>query len=162
LGPGGETWNRHCWRGRRSTRAWRSKSARGAAKPRDPSRIGRETGQELADQATEEAQQQARRRRRKYRRTAKKQARKLDKRVTAAAKRLQVALPVEKRRRRGRRMVLFLVVVGGAVAAYLAWRSRQDQGPGEAAEAGPAPDAFRAAVEQDRDRTASSTDITST
>jgi ferric-dicitrate binding protein FerR (iron transport regulator) len=115
---------------------------------------------ELSDQATEKAQQLARRRRRKYRRTAKKQARKLEKRVTAAAKRLQVAMPVEKRRRRGRRTVLLLVVVGGSVAVYLAWRSRQDQGPGEAAEAGPASDAFGAAVEHGGDRTSSSTDIT--
>ena len=106
---------------------------------------------ELSDQATERAQQLARRRRRKYRRTAKKQGRKLEKRVTAAAKRLQVAMPVEKRRRRGRRMVLFLVVVGGGVAVYLAWRSRQEQGPGEAAEGGPAPDAFGAAVEPLKD-----------
>ena len=117
---------------------------------------------ELSDQATENAQQLARRRRRKYRRRAKKQARKLDKRVTAAAKRLQVAMPAEKRRHRGRRMVLFLVVmVGGGVAVYLAWRSRQDQGPGAAAKAGPAPHAFEAAVEEDDDRTRSSTDIAS-
>ena len=106
---------------------------------------------ELSDQATENAQQLARRRRRKYRRTAKKQARKLEKRVTTAAKRLQVAMPVEKRRRRGRRMVLFLVVVGGGVAVYLAWRSRQEQGPGEAAEGGSAPDAFGAAAEPLKD-----------
>jgi hypothetical protein len=105
---------------------------------------------ELSDQVTEKAQQLARRRRRKYRRTAKKQARKLEKRVTAAAKRLQVAMPVEKRRRRGRRTVLFLVV-GGGVAVYLAWRSRQEQGPGEAAEGGPAPDAFGAAAEPLKD-----------
>jgi len=116
---------------------------------------------ELSDRATEKAQQQARRSRRKYRRTAKKQARKLEKRVTTAAKRLQVAMPVEKRRRRGRRTVLFLVVLGGGVAVYLAWRSRQDQGPGEAAEAGLAPAAFGAAVEEDDDRTRSSTDIAS-
>jgi hypothetical protein len=116
---------------------------------------------ELSDQATEKAQQLARRRRRKYRRTAKKQARKLEKRVTTAAKRLQVAMPVEKRRRRGRRTVLFLVVVGGGIAVYLAWRSRQEQGPGDAAKAGPAPDAFGGAVEHDSDRTRSSTDITS-
>jgi hypothetical protein len=115
---------------------------------------------ELSDQATEKAQQLARRRRRKYRRTAKKQARKLEKRVTAAAKRLQVAMPVEKRRRRGQRTVLLLVVVGGSVAVYLAWRSRQDQDPGEAAEAGPASDAFGAAVEQGGDRTSSPTDST--
>jgi len=115
--------------------------------------LGRAAGKalELSDQATERAQQLARRSRRKYRRTAKKQARKLEKRVTAAAKRLQVAMPVEKRRRRGRRTVLFLVVVGGVVAVYLAWRSRQEQGPGEAAEGGPAPDAFGAAVEPLKD-----------
>jgi ferric-dicitrate binding protein FerR (iron transport regulator) len=112
---------------------------------------------ELSDQATEKAQQLARRRRRKYRRTAKKQARKLEKRVTAAAKRLQVAMPVEKRRRRGRRTVLFLVVVGGGIALYLAWRSRQEQRPGEAG--GPASDAFGDAVEPGGDRTRSSTDI---
>ena len=105
---------------------------------------------ELSDQATEKAQQLARRRRRKYRRTAKKQARKLEKSVTAAAKRLQVAMPVEKRRRRGRRTVLFLVV-GGGVAVYLAWRSRQEQGPGVSAEGGRAPDAFGAAVEPLKD-----------
>ena len=117
---------------------------------------------ELSDQATEKAQQLARRRRRKYRRTAKKQARKLEKRVTAAAKRLQVAMPVEKRRRRGRRAVLFLVVVGGSVAVYLAWRSRQEQGAGQAAEAGPAPDAFGAAVEQSSESAPSSVDTRST
>src|SRR5207245_478834 len=102
---------------------------------------------ELSDQASERVQQLARKSRRKYRRTAKKQARKLEKRVTAAAKRLQVAMPVEKRRRRGRRTVLFLVVVVGGVAVYLAWRSRQEQGPGGSAEAGRAPDAFGAAAE---------------
>jgi hypothetical protein len=59
-------------------------------------------------------------------------------------------MPVEKRRRRGRRTVLFLVV-GGGVAVYLAWRSRQEQGPGEAAEGGPAPDAFGAAAEPLKD-----------
>jgi ferric-dicitrate binding protein FerR (iron transport regulator) len=106
---------------------------------------------ELSDQATEKAPQLSRRSRRKYRRTAKKQARKLEKRVTAAAKRLQVAMPVEKRRRRGRRAVLFLVVVGGGVAVYLAWRSRQERGPGEAAEGGPPPDAFGAAAEPLKD-----------
>ncbi len=116
---------------------------------------------DLSDQAAEKAQQLARRSRRKYRRTTEKQAHKLEKRVAAAAKRLQVAMPIEKRRRRGRRTVLFLVVVGGCVAAYLGWRSRQQQGPGEAAEAGRAPDAFGAAVEQDGDRTRSSTDVTS-
>ena len=52
---------------------------------------------DLSDQATAKAQQLARRRRREYRRTAKKQARKLEKRVTTAAKRLQIAMPVEKR-----------------------------------------------------------------
>jgi hypothetical protein len=117
---------------------------------------------DLSDQAAEKAQQLARRSRRKYRRTTKTQARRLEKRVATAAKRLQVAMPIEKRRRRGRRTVLFLVVVvGGGVAVYLGWRSRQEQGPGAAAEAGPAPDAFGAAVEQDGDRTRSSTDITS-
>jgi hypothetical protein len=103
---------------------------------------------ELSDQATGKAQQLGRRSRRKYRRRVKKQARKLENRVAAAAKRLQVAMPVEKRRRRGRRTVLFLVVGGGGIAIYLAWRSRQDQGEDQAAEAGPAPDAFGAAVEQ--------------
>ena len=112
---------------------------------------------DLSDQATAKAQQLARRRRREYRRTAKKQARKLEKRVATAAKRLQVAMPVEKRRRRGRRTVLFLVAIGGGVAVYLAWRSRQEQGPGEAAEESAA---FGAAVDQDGDRTRSSTDIT--
>ena len=106
---------------------------------------------ELSDQATERAQQLARRSRRKYRCTAKKQARKLEKRVTAAAKRLQVAVPVEKRRRRGRRTVLFLVVVGGGVAVYLAWRSRQERGPGGSAEGGRAPDAFGVAAEPLKD-----------
>src|SRR5215204_6548959 len=58
---------------------------------------------DLSDQATEKSQQLARRRRRKYRRTANKQARKLEKRLTTAAKRLHLAMPIEKRRRRGRR-----------------------------------------------------------
>jgi hypothetical protein len=115
---------------------------------------------ELSDQAAEKAQQLARRRRRRYRRTAKKQARKLERRVAAAAKRLQVAVPVEKRRRRGRRVVLFLVVVGGGVAVYLAWRSRQERGDREEGEAGLAPDAFGAAVEEN-DSARSTTDITS-
>jgi hypothetical protein len=106
---------------------------------------------ELSDQAMEKAPQLARRSRRKYRRTEKKQARKLERRVTAAAKRLQVAMPVEKRRRRGRRTVLFLVVVGGGIAIYLAWRSRQEQGPGGSAEGGRAPDAFGAAAEPLKD-----------
>jgi hypothetical protein len=111
---------------------------------------------ELSDQATEKAQQLARRSRRKYRRRVKKQARKLENRVAVAAKRLQIALPVEKRRRRVRRTVLFLVVVGGGIAVYLAWRSRQEQGEGEPAEAGPAPDAFGPAVEQSSERAPSS------
>jgi ferric-dicitrate binding protein FerR (iron transport regulator) len=105
---------------------------------------------ELSDQAMEKAPQLARRSRRKYRRTEKKQARKLERRVTAAAKRLQVAMPVEKRRRRGRRTLLFLVV-GGGVAVYLAWRSRQEQRPGGSAEGGRAPDAFGAAAEPLKD-----------
>jgi hypothetical protein len=117
---------------------------------------------ELSGQATGKAQQLGRRRRRKYRRKVKKQARKLENRVAAAAKRLQVAMPVEKRRRRGRRTALFLVVVAGGIAIYVAWRSRQDQGEGQAAEAGPAPDAFGAAVEQSTESAPSSVDTTST
>ncbi len=133
------------------TRAWRRKSARGAAKRRDPSwALAAVKAVELSDQASERVQELARRSRRKYRRTAKKQARKLEKRVTAAAKRLQVAMPVEKRRRRGRRTVLFLVV-GGGVAVYLAWRSRPEQGPGGSAEGGRAPDAFGAVAEPRKD-----------
>ena len=92
---------------------------------------------------------------------AEKQARKLENRVAAAGKRLQVAMPVEKRRRRGRRTVLLLVFVGGGIAMYLAWRSRQEQGEGQAAEAGPAPDAFGAAVEQSTETAPSSLDTRS-
>ena len=117
---------------------------------------------ELSDQATGKAQQLGRRSRRKYRRKVKKQARKLENRVAAAAKRLQVAMPVEKRRRRGRRTALFLVVVGGGIAIYLAWRSRQAQGAGQPAEARPAPDAFGAAVEQSSESAPSSVDTRST
>jgi hypothetical protein len=117
---------------------------------------------ELSDQATGKQQQLSRRSRRKYRRRVKKQARKLENRVAAAAKRLQVATPVEKRRSRGRRTLLFLVVVGGGIAIYLAWRSRQEQGEGQAAEAGPAPDAFGAAVEQGSESAPSSVDTRST
>jgi hypothetical protein len=117
---------------------------------------------ELSDQATGKAQQLSRRNRRKYRRRVKKQARKLENRVAAATKRLQVAMPVEKRRRRGRRTVLFLVVVGGGIAIYLAWRSRQEQGGGHSAEEGPAPDAFGAAVEQSTETAPSSLDTRST
>jgi hypothetical protein len=117
---------------------------------------------ELSGQATGKAQQLGRRSRRKYRRKVKKQARKLENRVATSAKRLQVAMPVEKRRRRGRRTALFFVVVGGGIAIYLAWRSRQEQGEGQAAEAGPAPDAFGAAVEQSSESAPSSIDTTST
>jgi hypothetical protein len=92
----------------------------------------------------------------------KKQARKLENRVAASAKRLQVAMPVEKRRRRGRRTALHLVVVGGGIAIYLAWRSRQAQGAGQAAQAGPAPDAFGAAVEQSSESAPPSVDTRST
>jgi hypothetical protein len=116
---------------------------------------------ELSDQVAAKAQEMARRRRRKYRRSAKKQARKLDRRVAAAARRLQVAMPVEKRRHRGRRVVLLLVVVGGGVAAYLAWRSRQDQGESVSVEAGQASDALGAGVEPDGEGAPAATDITS-
>jgi hypothetical protein len=73
-------------------------------------------------------------------------------------------MPVEKQRRRGRRTALFLVVVvGGGIAIYLAWRSRQQQGEGQAAEVGPAPDAFgAAAVEQSSESAPSSVDTRST
>jgi hypothetical protein len=71
-------------------------------------------------------------------------------------------MPVEKRRRRGRRTALFLVVVGGGIAIYLAWRSRQALAEGQAAEAGPAPDAFGAAVDQSSDSAPSSVDTSST
>jgi hypothetical protein len=118
---------------------------------------------EVSGQATGKTEQLGRRSRRKYRRKVKKQARKLENRVAAAAKRLQVAMPVEKQRRRGRRTALFLVVVGGGIAIYLAWRSRQQQGEGQAAEAGPAPDAFgAAAVEQSSESAPSSVDTRST
>jgi hypothetical protein len=117
---------------------------------------------ELSDQATEKAQQLSRRSRRKYRRRVKKQARKLENRVAATGKRLQLAMPVERRRRRGRRTVLFLAVVGGGIAIYLASRSRQEQGEGQPAQAAPASDAFGTAVEQRIETAPSSLDTEST
>jgi hypothetical protein len=115
---------------------------------------------DLSDQATEKAQHLTRRSRRKYRRIATKEARKLERRIAAAAQRLEIAMPVEKRRRRGRRVVLFAVIVGSGISVYLAWRSRQKHGEGEAPEAGPTPDAADAALDDDG-RERSTTDIAS-
>src|SRR5215211_7164887 len=117
-----------------------------------------ENAQELAEQAgkklaatTQEVVAEGRKR---VGRRAKKRARKLERRVTRAAKRLPVDTPVDRRRRRrtaGRTALLVRVVLASAVlaAVYVAWRARNRRDG--TAEAGPAPDAFGAAVEASDD-----------
>src|SRR5262249_33256104 len=88
------------------------------------------------------------------RRRAKRGGRKLERGLEKAAKRLSIDTPVDKRRRRrtaGRAAWLIRLALAGAVLAaiYVAWRARnQREGT---AEAGPAPDAFGAAVDAAED-----------
>lgn len=117
-----------------------------------------ENAQELAEQAgkkiaeaTHDVVEQGRK---KVGRRGKRRARKLERRVTQAAKRLPVDTPVDRRRRRrtaGRAALLVRVVLATAVVAavYVAWRARNRRNG--TAEAGPAPDAFGAAVESSDD-----------
>lgn len=92
--------------------------------------------------------------RKEINRRAKRRGRKLEHRLEKAAKRLPVDTPVDKRRRRRTadraawlvRLVLAIAVVA---AIYVAWRARNRRDG--TAEAGPAPDAFGAAVEASDD-----------
>jgi hypothetical protein len=83
---------------------------------------------------------------------AKRRVRKLEGKLTAAAKRLPVDTPVDRRRRErttGRVVLTVRLALASAVlvAVYLAWRSHNRRKAEGTAEAGPAPDAFGAAVE---------------
>jgi hypothetical protein len=85
-------------------------------------------------------------------RRAKRRVRRLEGKLMAAAKRLPVDTPVDRRRRArttGRVVLLVRVAFASAVivAVYLAWRSHSRRKAEGTAEAGPAPDAFGAAVE---------------
>ena len=94
------------------------------------------------------------------RRRSERGRRKLERRLEKAAKRLPVDTPVDKRRRRrtaGRTAWVVRIVLASAVVAaiYFAWRARNRREG--TAEAGPAPDAFGAAVEASEDGEQAST-----
>jgi hypothetical protein len=80
--------------------------------------------------------------------------RRAERRLEKAAKRLPVDTPVDKRRRRRTAnraawLVRLMLAIAVIAAIYLAWRSRNRRDG--TAEAGPAPDAFGAAVEASDD-----------
>jgi hypothetical protein len=118
-----------------------------------------EIAQEMAEQAgkkiaetTHDVVEQGRK---KVGPMAKKRARKLERKLTKAAKKLPVDTPVDRRRRSktAGRVVLVVrlaFVAGVGLAIFLAWRAR-NRAEGTPAEAGPAPDAFGAAVESSDD-----------
>jgi hypothetical protein len=86
------------------------------------------------------------------RRKAKRQARRLEAKLIAVARRLPVDTVLDRRRREratGRVVLLVRVALAAGVvlAIYLAWRSRSRRRAEGTAEAGPAPDAFGAAVD---------------
>lgn len=121
-----------------------------------------ESGEQLAKQAEDLAKQAGKKlavetvevARRRIRRRAGQGRRKLERRVEKAAKRLPVDTSVDKRRRRrtaGRTAWVVRIVLASAVVAaiYFAWRARHR--PEETAGAGPAPDAFGAALEASED-----------
>lgn len=90
------------------------------------------------------------------RRKAKRQARRLEANLIAVARRLPVDTPIDRRRRErttGRVVLLVRVALAAGVvlAIYLAWRSRSRRRAEGTAEAGPAPDAFGAAVDASDD-----------
>ena len=109
--------------------------------------LAKQAGKKLAIEAVEVGRKRVRRR-------AERQGRKLERRLEKVAKRLPVDTPVDKRRRRrtaGRTAWLVRLVLATAVVAaiYVAWRARTRRDG--TAEAGPAPDAFGAAVEASDD-----------
>lgn len=121
-----------------------------------------ESGEELAKQAEDLAKHAGKKLaveavevgRKRIRRRVERRRRKLERRLENAARRLPVDTPVDKRRRRrtaGRAAWLVRVVLASAVitAIYMAWRARNRRDG--TAEAGPAPDAFGAAVEASED-----------
>jgi hypothetical protein len=86
------------------------------------------------------------------RRKAKRQVRRLEAKLIAVARRLPVDTPIDRRRRErttGRVVLLVRVALAAGVvlAIYLAWRSRNRRRAEGTAEAGPAPDAFGAAMD---------------
>ena len=109
--------------------------------------LAKQAGKTLAIEAVEVG-------RKRIRRRAARRGRKLERRLEKVAKRLPVDTPVDKRRRRrtaGRTAWLVRLVLATAVVAaiYVAWRARNRRDG--TAEAGPAPDAFGAAVEASDD-----------
>ncbi|HMF82721.1 MAG TPA: hypothetical protein VKI01_05565 [Acidimicrobiia bacterium] len=109
--------------------------------------LAKQAGKKLAIEVVEVG-------RKRMRRRAKRRGRKLERGLEKAAKRLPIDTPVDKRRRRrtaGRAAWLIRLALAGAVlvAIYVGWRARnQREGT---AEAGPAPDAFGAAVDAAED-----------
>jgi hypothetical protein len=90
------------------------------------------------------------------RRKARRQARRLEAKLIAVARRLPVDTPIDRRRRErttGHVVLLVRVALAAGVilAVYLAWRSRSRRQAEGTAEAGPAPDAFGAAVDASDD-----------
>lgn len=119
--------------------------------------LAKQAGKKLAIEAVEVG-------RKRIRRRAERHGRKLERRLEKAARRLPVDTPVDKRRRRrtaGRAAWIVRLVLASAVVAaiYVAWRARNRRDG--TAEAGPAPDAFGAAVEASEDGEHAST-VTST
>jgi hypothetical protein len=127
-----------------------------------------ESGEQLAKQAEDLAKQAGKKLaveaveigRRRIRRRADRGRRTLERRVERAAKRLPVDTPVDKRRRRrtaGRTAWVVRIVLASAVAAaiYFAWRARNRRE--DTVAAGPAPDAFGAALEASEDGEQAST-----
>jgi hypothetical protein len=109
--------------------------------------LAKRAGKKLAIEAVEVG-------RKRIRRRAERRGRKLERRLEKVARRLPVDTPVDKRRRRrtaGRTAWVVRLVLAGAVVAaiYFAWRARNQRDG--TAEAGPAPDAFGAAVEASDD-----------
>jgi hypothetical protein len=123
-------------------------------------KLAEQAGKRLAATAYEAVEE----RRKRVRRRAKRKGRKLERRLAKVAKKLPVDTPVDKRRRgrtAGRAAWAVRLVLAGAVVAaiYFAWRARNRREG--TAEAGPAPDAFGAAVEASDDgEQASTTTIT--
>jgi hypothetical protein len=115
--------------------------------------LAKQAGKKLGIEAVEVG-------RKRIRRRAARKGRKLERRLEKVAKRLPVDTPVDKRRRRrtaGRTAWIVRLVLASAVAAaiYVAWRARNRRDG--TAEAGPAPDAFGAAVESSDDGERAST-----
>lgn len=114
--------------------------------------LAKQAGKKLAVEAVEVGRRRIERRRIRHR--TERGRRKLERRLEKAAKRLPVDTPVDKRRRRrtaSRTAWVVRIVLASAVAAaiYFAWRARNRREG--TAEAGPAPDAFGAALDASED-----------